>query len=162
MTCIIADTGPLIALAKLSLLDLPKRAFGSAAQPQTVHIECMAQSRHQNAEAIQQAIEDGRFDVLPDAAWPLDIPTPRLDAGEIAALALAIQMSEPVLIDEMRGRLAAARLAVPVFGTCGLLLIAKRAGWIDNVKSRLDTLRAEGYFISLQLRAEVLAAAGEA
>jgi len=31
MTCIIADTGPLIGLAEISLLELSKRVFGSAA-----------------------------------------------------------------------------------------------------------------------------------
>jgi hypothetical protein len=36
MLCLIADSGPLVAFAKLRLLDLPMRLFGRVAMPATV------------------------------------------------------------------------------------------------------------------------------
>lgn len=99
--------------------------------------------------------------MVDDAAWPEGIAVPRLDAGETAALALAHQLQAHLLVDELRGRRAARRLGVPVVGVCGLLLLAKRQEYIDTVAVPMDVLRAQGYFIAPDLRAAVLAAAGE-
>jgi predicted nucleic acid-binding protein len=101
------------------------------------------------------------LDVVEDVAWPEGIAAPRLDAGESAALALALQWQARLLVDELRGRRAARRLGVPVVGVCGLLLLAKRQGYIETVTAPVDRLCAEGYFIAPDLRAAVLAAAGE-
>jgi predicted nucleic acid-binding protein len=161
MTCLIADSGPLIALAKLDLLALPSRLFTRAVLPSTVFAECLAQARRPDAQAIRTAVEMGQLNVADDVAWPEGIAAPRLDAGETAALALALRLQARLLVDELRGRRAARRLGVPVVGVCGLLLLAKRQGYIDTVAVLVDRLRAEGYFIAPDLRAAVLAAAGE-
>jgi predicted nucleic acid-binding protein len=161
MTCLVADSGPLIALAKLGLLDLPVRLFTRVVLPSTVFAECLAQARRPDAQAIKTFVEGGQLDVVDDAAWPEGIAVPRLDAGETAALALAHQLQAHLLVDELRGRRAARRLGVPVVGVCGLLLLAKRQGYIDAVAVPMDVLRAQGYFIAPDLRSAVLAAAGE-
>jgi predicted nucleic acid-binding protein len=161
MTCLIADSGPLIALAKLDLLALPSRLFTRAVLPSTVFAECLAQARRPDAQAIRTAVEMGQLNVADDVAWPEGIAAPRLDAGETAALALALRLQARLLVDELRGRRAARRLGVPVVGVCGLLLLAKRQGYIDTVAVLVDRLCAEGYFIAPDLRAAVLAAAGE-
>lgn len=161
MSCIVADAGPLIALAKLGLLELPARAFGRALVPRSVYDECLAEARHGDAELIRIAAESGFILVSADLPWPVSLPMPRLDGGELAALALALAQAAPVLMDEASGRAAAARLGVQVFGVCGLLLIAKREGWIQRVAPHLDELRARNYFISPALRQQVLIMAGE-
>lgn len=52
MSCIVADAGPLIALAKLRLLDLPAQLFGEAILPETVFGECKAEVR--SADSLER------------------------------------------------------------------------------------------------------------
>lgn len=162
MSYVVADTGPLIALAKLNLLDLPHRAFGKVLLPQTVLDECQKQVRSQDAVLISAAAKNGFLEVTPDVSWPEGIREPRLDAGERAALAMAIQRHCGLLIDEMRGRREAVRLGIKVVGVCGLLVIAKREGWIAEVTPLLDRLQTSGYYIAPALRESVLRKASEA
>ena len=76
-----------------------------------------------------------------------------------AALAMALQAHAGLLVDEARGR---AKLDVAVVGVCGLLLFAKREGWIAEVAPLLDHLRISGYNISPALRKRVLLQSGAA
>jgi predicted nucleic acid-binding protein len=71
-----------------------------------------------------------------------------LDAGEIAALALAMENRAIVLLDELRGRRVAAELGIPLLGVCGLLLQAKRQELVPQVMPLLRSIKASGYFIS--------------
>ena len=162
MPCLIADSGPLIALAKLGLLDLPARLFGRVAMPATVFAECQAQAWLADAEAIRAAVDAGHLEVLADIDWPADVEEFRLDAGEMAVLSLAAHLGATVLMDERRGREAARKLGLPVVGVCGLLLKANRLGGIGALAPLLERLHQEGYFISPELTAHVLAQAGEA
>lgn len=162
MPCLIADSGPLIALAKLGLLDLPARLFGRVLVPATVFAECQAQAWLADAQAIRGAADAGYLDVVADMAWPAGVEVPRLDAGEAAVLALALHLAATVLIDERRGREAARHAGLAVVGVCGLLLKANQLGGIGALAPLLETLRREGYYISPELSAHVLALAGEA
>ena len=162
MSCLIADSGPLIALAKLGLLDLPARLFGRVAMPATVFAECQAQAWLTDAKAIQAAVDAGHLEVLADIAWPADLKAPRLDAGEAAVLALAVHLGATVLMDERRGREVARQLGLRVVGVCGVLLKANQLGGIGALAPLLEKLHREGYFISPALTASVLAQAGEA
>ena len=162
MNCVVADAGPLIALAKLELLDLPRRTFGQILVPQTVLDECREQVYSRDAVLIGAAVNSGLFEVRADVPWPAGLREPRLDAGELAALAMALQSHAGLLIDEARGRREAVKLGIKVVGVCGLLLFAKREGWIAEVTPLLDHLRISGYYISPALRESVLLQSGEA
>ncbi|HEU4783080.1 MAG TPA: DUF3368 domain-containing protein [Ktedonobacterales bacterium] len=90
-----------------------------------------------------------------------DVST-NLDAGEAAALALALHSSaQLVLLDEQRARREATRLGLPIAGTLTVLLEAKRRGILPLVGPVLDQMIAQGRRISADLKAHVLALAGE-
>lgn len=162
MNCVVADAGPLIALAKLELLDIPRRTFGRVLVPQTVLDECREQVYSRDAMLIGEAVNSGLIEVWPDVPWPEGVSEPRLDAGELAALAMALQSHAGLLIDEARGRREAAKLGIRVVGVCGLLLFARREGWIAEIAPLLDRLHLSGYYLSPVLRASVLLQSGEA
>lgn len=61
MPRLIAGSGPLVALAKLGLLDLPARFFARVAMPATVFAECQAQAWLTDAKAIQAAVDAGHL-----------------------------------------------------------------------------------------------------
>lgn len=161
MSCIVADAGPLIALAKLHLLDLPARLFGEAIVPETVFGECQIQARRADAELIARAVEDGILTRRPDQPWPKNHAQPSIDKGELAALALALHLRAPLLIDDRRGRRAAQGLGVALTGVCGVLLTARREGMVGELAPLLEALERQGYYIADTLRTSVLYAAGE-
>ncbi|MEM1057016.1 MAG: DUF3368 domain-containing protein [Bacteroidota bacterium] len=70
-----------------------------------------------------------------------------LDKGESEAIALALSLpSATLLIDEARGRAAAARLRLQVTGTAGVLLKAKRHALLPLVGPVLEELVLEHSF----------------
>jgi len=155
---VVADAGPLIALARLDLLALPARLFTRVLLTPTVLHECAARPDNHEIAKILAALAAGALEQvhapLPDAAW-------QVDAGEASSIALAIQLDAGVLIDDKLGRELARHLARPVIGTVGLLLLAKRKGLLAELRPLLDALVASGYFLGTDLVAAALRQAGE-
>jgi predicted nucleic acid-binding protein len=89
--------------------------------------------------------------------------SPALHAGEIAALALALELgADLVLMDEAEGRAAAASLKLPTLGLLGILVQARQRSLIPAVAPLLDRLEQEARFwMAPSLRAAILRAAGE-
>jgi len=86
-----------------------------------------------------------------------------LDNGEAEAIALFYeQPSEGLLLDEKKARQVSRRMVLPVIGTLGLLIWAKRQGTISNLQEQLDALRTLGRFrLSQQVYDEALRQVGE-
>ena len=56
MSCIVADSGPLIVLERVALLHLPAALYGRALLTQTVLDGCLADGARANAVAIASAV----------------------------------------------------------------------------------------------------------
>lgn len=86
-----------------------------------------------------------------------------LDEGEAEAIALALELpAKRLLIDERLGRREAIRLGIPITGVLGILIAAKMEGLLPTVKPVMDDLIVRaGFWVSEQLYAEILQAAGE-
>ena len=82
----------------------------------------------------------------------------RLDSGEAEAIILAKEIqAELLLIDERKGRNEARRFGIKIIGLLGVLVSAKRNGFIDEVKPLLDTLVNQiGFRVSKTLYERVL------
>jgi predicted nucleic acid-binding protein len=161
MTCVVADSGPLIALASLDLLPLPGVLCGKALTTNAVREECLQSPDKPGTDALARAFGTGLITVVPDPLVPPAIDAVMLDPGERSAIALALQMRARLLIDELRGRRLAAELGIPVLGVCGLLLLAKRKAQVVAVAPLIERLRCQGYYLSDALRLEMLRLAGE-
>ena len=122
---LVADSGPLIALARIDLLALPTRLFGELLVTATVWDEVTREPRAAEQAALSAAVAGGLLRIEAD---PLQIPDAlaqaRLDDGERSALALALLRGAVVLVDERRGRACALDLGLHVLGTLGLLVRA--------------------------------------
>lgn len=99
---------------------------------------------------------------------PITIPArlreaENLDAGEIAALALALERHiRDVLIDEAAARRVAEELGLRVSGLLAVIVRAKKRNLLRTVGPLLDRLENEAHFwIGPELRQQVLSAAGE-
>jgi len=85
-----------------------------------------------------------------------------LGPGESAVLALALESTSPlVILDDALGRRAAELLGIPMTGTLGLLLDARKAGLVHAIVPLLDQLDALGFRLSAVTRSAVLKLAGE-
>ena len=81
----------------------------------------------------------------------LEASESELDAGEVAAIQLALAEKDCLLlIDEAAGRTVASRLGVANTGTLGVLLAGAREGIID-LKASPDRLQCTNFRISKAL-----------
>lgn len=86
-----------------------------------------------------------------------------LDLGEAAVIQTAMdEGGATVILDDRKGRRVARRMGLPVTGTLGILLQAKKAGHLPNVDLAISKLVHRGMWIDEDLRRSVLKAAGEA
>jgi predicted nucleic acid-binding protein len=86
----------------------------------------------------------------------------RLDQGEASVLALAKEHdAHLVIIDEKKAREEAKRIGLPVRGTIGVLLEAKKKGLIDAIKPLLETLHDNGMYLEQSFIDDVLQLAEE-
>ena len=86
----------------------------------------------------------------------------QLGSGEGEAISLAIELrARWVILDDRPARRLAEALGLPVIGTLGILLAAKRRGLISIVRPTLDALVGFGFHVTPQLRERLLADAGE-
>jgi uncharacterized protein len=85
-----------------------------------------------------------------------------LGRGEAGVLALALESTHPlVILDDAVGRRAAVLLGLPLTGTLGLLVDAKKKGLIPAVLPALDELDRLRFRLSSATRLAVLKLAGE-
>ncbi len=156
---IVADTGPLIALAKVDQLVLLQVLFGDVAVPPTVMQESLAKQSPESRR-IRQALVTF-IASIPLSTMPpnIKLATQGLDLGEAETVALAAVQGVPLLIDDAAGRKAAIKVGIQVIGTVGVLLRAKQVGYIKQVSPILKELRNQGYWLSDALlgQARVLA-----
>jgi predicted nucleic acid-binding protein len=82
--------------------------------------------------------------------------------GESAALALAYGYPErEAIIDDLAGRKCAAFHGIPVRGTLGLVLAAKRRGFIPKARPVMEILLREGLYLSSEVLNRALKRVGE-
>lgn len=162
MDLLVADSGPLIALARLDLLALPARIFTEVLVTAMVWSEVTRAPRIGEHEALAAALDAGSLHLVDGPAEVSAVlADPRLDEGERSALALAMSRRATVLIDEHRGRTVAAAAGLSVIGTLGLLMRARELQMIGPVRPLIDALLASGYYLSRPLVERALGELGE-
>ena len=160
---VIANTGPLIALARVEELDLLRRLYRRVVVPPAVHTELAIDSNRPGAKVLAGVFAAGWADVaaVTDASvrWELH---QLLGPGEAEAIALAEQEDTRfLLIDDARGRRTARSREIPIVGVAGVLLAAKSRGELSVVGPVLDRLSSVGYRLSPRLVAGTLLRAHE-
>jgi hypothetical protein len=158
---VVADAGPLIALARIGRIELLRLLYGGAVVPVAVMEELQLDSRRPGADTLRAARNAGWLEVM---TAPTDVHALKqvLDPGEAEAILLAENIAcRFLLIDERRGRAIARNRGIPVVGTAGLLLNAKRKGRLTAVTPELERLSQNGYRLAPALIEEIRRLAGE-
>ncbi|HEV7925138.1 MAG TPA: DUF3368 domain-containing protein [Verrucomicrobiae bacterium] len=157
---IIADSSPLIGLARIGQLDLLPLLARRVIVPPAVWNEVVDPALAAPGARDVAGCKWVEI-VAPDATAvaPLLI---LLGVGEAEAIALAQRETSAVLLlDDLRARKIAARLNLRRMGTIALLGRAKRAGLVDKLRPLLDGLRDSGIHIRPELIEAALKEVGE-
>ncbi len=102
------------------------------------------------------------IEVIPATEVPPTVAAWDLGAGESAVLAAAARSPDTIaVLDDLAGRRCAAALRVPVIGTVGLVVRARRRGLIPTVRPILEEIRAAGLYLSDALIDQASRAVGE-
>jgi uncharacterized protein len=159
---IVSDTSPIISLAAIGELDLLAKLYHKVHIPQAVCQEIV--SGGSGKPGGTNVLNLSWISVVPVANEPLVATlNQNLGSGEAEAIALALQLNaDTLLMDERRGRSAAAALGVKVIGLLGFVLELKHSGIVPAVKPLLDALVARGgMWLSQRLYKQTLQTAGE-
>lgn len=154
MRIVVADTGPLFYLFLIGEIELLPKLFGSVAVPEAVADEL----RHANAPASVRNWVSTPPPWLAVHADPAETPAlPPIDAGERAAIALALSLgAELLLVDDRAGTAAARGQGLQTVGTIGVLKLAAQRGLVD-LASAFAALRATNFYAPPALLAALLA-----
>jgi len=154
----------LIHLAKIERLHLLRDFYGKVVITRAVWREVVEEGKdREDARLIKEAVEAGWIAVDSPANEPLvKILERHLHPGEAETIALAVERSALVLLDESEGRRVADIYGLRKTGVVGILLKAKLKGAIPSLKKELDALRHRaGFWISDELYSKALKFAGE-
>lgn len=156
----VCDASPLIALAKIDRIDLL-----SALSDELVIVDAVA-------EEVRQAREDDPARRWLDAAGSEyvkvsgeTVPTVAawdLGRGESAVLSWVItHPGSEGIVDDRAARNCAAAIGVPVHGTIGVVLLAKREGRVERARPLLEDLVRVGLHLDAGIIEATLRLAGE-
>lgn len=158
---IVSDTTPISELAKVKHLDLLPQIFGKVVIPQGVFNE-LQKGTHPVAFIVQnltwlEVVTVNNQQLVEELQKSFN-----LHLGESEAIALAEEIgASELLIDEKAARKVAMARKLPLIGTVGILLLAKRRGLLDSVKNILNEMQVKGTRISVKLYEQVLTLAEE-
>jgi predicted nucleic acid-binding protein len=160
MGTIVCNAGPLIALAGVGKLSLLERVYSRVLIPEAVYEELTGARRFAQQSELFQLPWLGRRKV---EAMSESLLRAELGRGETETIALACQTkADRVLMDERKGRrIAQLVYGLNVTGTGGVLLAAKEAGLIKEIRPIMEQMRSHGYYLSKRLVEGICLAAGE-
>ena len=158
MRKVIVNSTPIIGLADIGRLDLLKNVYQQIVIPQAVYHEIISPSVKKQVDesrdwiTVEQIQDDSQKQMY----------RAKLHAGEVEVMILAQeQNAELVILDDNAAKKTAKYLGLAVTGTLGVLLRAKREGYIHSVSEVMDELSQDHFFIHEKVRKMVLEQADE-
>lgn len=156
----VVNASPLIFLSRAGLLDLLQLLSSEIIVPEIVATEI--EVRGKNDPAAQAIANTAWLLVTQTPPVPPQIQSWGLGPGESSVLAWAqAHPGSEAILDDLASRRCAATFNIPVRGTLGLALIAKKRGRISSARQVLGQLRQGGMYLSEHVLNEALARVGE-
>jgi predicted nucleic acid-binding protein len=140
------NASPLILLARGGLIRLLNLAAPEVVVPLAVAEEVR---RRGASDPTVRALAENPWLVVSEIAVPPLIQAWDLGPGESSVLAYA--HAHPVtlaVLDDLAARRCAVTLGIPVRGTLGLVILAKKRGEIRAARPLLEALRRGGLYLS--------------
>jgi predicted nucleic acid-binding protein len=156
----ISNTSPLLYLYRIDALKWLPGLFAEIWIPGAVVFEL--QEGRQKGYDVPNPSDYNWIKIIEPKMIPSEWFAVDLGAGELAAMSLAIEYPENIiLLDDALARRTAKAAGLNVWGTLRILLEGKSHGLIENVKPQLNLLEDAGMWVSEGIRQRLLALAGE-
>ena len=158
---VVVNASPLIFLGRAQRLELLRLLSGRVLVPEMVSAEILRRGERDAAvSALTNAAE--WIEIVEAPEIPPSIQAWGLGPGESAVLALSLQEGNATaVLDDLAARRCAAALGVPLRGTLGIVLAAKRQGRIQAARPVLEDLLRTGLYLSRPVLDEALLRVGE-
>ncbi len=160
MRKVIINSTPLIVLGGIGRLDLLKKLYGEVIVPEAVYREVTAKKD----SACMRVIEESGW-ICIDKVHNLSekkMYKTKLHDGEVEVMILAQEkQADLVVIDDNAAKKTAEYLGLTVTGTMGVLIKAKKLGYLNAVRPILNEIKENGFYISTALEKMVMEQAGE-
>ena len=145
---VVADSSPLIVLAKIGCFNLLPKRYSSVYVSEQVYDEVVVSGV--GLEGASEVAEAGWIEVRA-IEKPDELATAQrrfgMGLGELATIILAKEIGAPlVLMDDTRGRRIALSEGLEVRGTLGIVELLYRRGELPDLRSAFEQmLRAQAY-----------------
>ena len=163
---VVSDATPIILLAKLSDFEFLKTLYQKIYIPQEVYDEIVTKGR---GKAGEKELEGAQADWVEVKTVSGQAKIKKLEdvyglgEGESAAITLSQELKANFLLtDDGLARRVALSLfkgtSTMVSGTIGILKLAREKGLIsqDQLKSKIESLKAEGFYLKDDLYRQIL------
>lgn len=164
---VIADAGPLIALARIDALHLLRQLFSRVFITTTVRDEILpAGAVFAEASLLISTLAEGWINVVEVPISYFTPINPGVDAGEASSIHFAKQQRDAgdavlIVMDDRAGRLEAKSLGLEFIGSAAVIGLAKTEGLVPAARPLLEQIVASGYFIGPSIVSAVLAGVNE-
>jgi len=143
---VVSDTSPFNYLLLLEAVEVLPRLYGSVIVPEAVRQEMLHRRAPKVVRSWASQLPHWIIIRRPQVLLPLP-----LDAGERAAISLAVEVDASlILMDERRGRQEAQARELQTIGTLGILVNAAGAGLLD-LADALAKLQQTDFYVSEKL-----------
>lgn len=154
MPDVVCNTSPLQYLHQVGYLDLLPRLAGRIIIPPAV-VDELREGRKAGID-LPQVSSLQWLEIRPPGSMAVLPLITDLGPGESQVLALALELpGTSVILDDLVARRLATSMGIPLTGTLGVLLAAKKAGAIKVIAPVLDTLQALRFRVSPSTRRAV-------
>lgn len=154
------DTSSLIFISTLGYIPL-LRSLYQVVIPEAVRDELSARPDSPGSEAVSLEWVEGRTVGTEDVRRVQQEP-PAIGKGETEVIALGLELSCPVVLDDRKARLRARRAGLEITGTLGIVLRLHRLGFASRkLEDDLRLLEQAGMRISPELRRMMIEPEGE-
>ncbi len=156
----VVNASPLILLGKIGRVSLLGALADELVVPEAVAREIGAKREGERILAEIASLPGARLG--PEVPISPDLTAWNLGRGESQVLALAATLSSSrAVLDDLEARRCAQSLGLPLIGTLGVVLRAKRRGLLKSARPVIEHLRSVGLYASDQLIEQALAHLGE-
>jgi len=156
----ISNTSPILFLYRIDAISLLEDLFSELWVPGSVQEELIIGGK---CGYPVPCLSDFKWiKIINPKSMPLEWLSLDLGKGELAAMALAIENPELILLlDDRLARRTAQFAGLKVWGTLNVLFTAKSLGKIEKIKPFINKLCENGMWISDEIKKQVLTLAGE-
>lgn len=161
MRKVIVNSTPLIALCHVDSLDILKKIYGEITIPKAVYNEISVKKDSVCKIQVDSSLDWIHVEKIQNEMAKEMFKT-QLHEGEVEVMILAKEKeADVVVIDDMNAKKHAKYLKLPVTGTLGVLMKAKKEGYIEKLKPILDGMVQNNIYLSPKLIDRCLREVGE-